>query len=158
MSEREEIILELKKEFEKTKKELGLNLSFEELEETFALKDAALSLGFVSYDYSRQLCSRIIDYFRSWHDYLNNLLIPSSSYYASQTESKLFKSEKDRKEIWELINIIMALTSSYYLIGLSNDKVIQKEFIENGFKSWNDSFKPSLVKLFKKINSAWKKE
>ena len=92
MGTSEELLKKLRNKFEEVKKEVGFEVEYEDLNNAFQLDDYVLSLDFVSPNFSRQLCSRIVNFFQDWHHYLNNLLLPSSSYFAIQTESKLFKS------------------------------------------------------------------
>lgn len=156
MNEKEELLRELKEKFDESKKEIGFKPSFEELEESFSITDSVLSIGFVSDNFSRQLCSRIVDYFRDWHGYLNNLLIPSSSYYASQTESKLFQLEDDKKKIWELIKVSMKFSSMHSFIGVRKNKSLEKEFIDGAYESWNNFFKGELSEILEKVYLNWK--
>ena len=158
MADKKELLNELKEKFEEAKKELGFNASFEELDSAFFIKDAVLSIGFVSDGFSRQLCSRIIDTFNSWHSYLNGLMMPSSSFFASQTEAKLFNTPEDKKIIWSLIKKAMYLSSKNSIIGMSKDKNLEKEFIDEAYISWRDFYCPGILKILQRVNEGWKKE
>lgn len=158
MIDKKDILKELEKSFEETKKELGFKPTFEDFEREFSLSDSVLSNGFVSENFSRQLTSRIAEFFRDWHGYLNNLLLPNPSYYAGQTESKLFNSEEDRKKIWDLITISMKFSSMHSLVVLNNDKKAQAEFVDLSYESWVNVFKPGLIYIMDKVNEGWKKK
>ena len=104
MIDKKHLIKELKEEFEKAKKELNFQSTFEELDSVFKIQDAVFSAEFVSQNFSRQLCSRILEYYVNWGGYLNGLIMPTSGYLASQTEANLFGGQKDKEIIWKLIN------------------------------------------------------
>ena len=156
--EKKELLKELEKKFGESKKELNFKPSFEELENEFALNDFILSSDFVSENFSRQLCSRIVEHYREWHGYLNNLLLPNPSYYAGQTESKLLNSEDDRQKIWTLIKISMKFSSMHSLLALKHDKKLETDFINESYSSWINLFKPGLIYVMAKLNEGWKKE
>ncbi len=150
---------ELKKEFEwrfeEFKKESGLKLTLNELEEEFNLYDSVFEQGFVRENFFPQLGSKIVDYFRIWNNYLNSLIFPSPNNYLNQVEFKIFNSEKDKKEIWEVIKICMNVSTKYSLVLLEKDIDSQSKFIEDSFYAWKNSVKPFLIKLIKKTNSSW---
>lgn len=156
MIDKKKLLNELEDKFEESKKELGFETSFEDLEREFSIKDSVLSTGFVSEDFSKQICSRIVEHFRGWHDFLNGLLMPNPSYYAGQTESKLFNNEEDRKKIWNLIKISMEFSSTYSLLSLKDDKVMGAKFIDGTYTSWINLFKPGILYLLTKVNEGWK--
>ena len=93
MIDKKELIKEIEREFEKTKEELGFNASLEDLEEAFRIYDGVVSSEFVSTNFSRQICSRILDNFMGWHNYLNGILMPNAGFLASQTEANLFNNK-----------------------------------------------------------------
>lgn len=67
MINKQELLKELETEFSKLKKELKFSATFEELDNTFFLKDLILKEGYVSPEFSRQLCWRLVDTFNSWY-------------------------------------------------------------------------------------------
>ncbi len=158
MIDKKKLLKDLEEGFEDSKKELGFKPNFEELDLEFSLKDSVLSSGFVSEDFSKQLCSRIVEHYRGWHDYLNGLLLPNPSYYAGQTESKLFNSKEDRKKIWNLIKISMEFSSMYSLVSLKEDKSMQMQFINKAYTSWVGLFKPGILYVLTKVNEGWKEK
>jgi len=147
MINKKDILKELEKKFEESQKRIGFKPSYEEIEKEFAISDAVLSNGFVSENFERQLTSRIAEFYRDWHGYLNNLLLPNPSYYAGQTESKLFNSEEDKKKIWDLVTISMKFSSMHSLSALNKDEKLQKEFIDTAYESWIGIFKPGIVHI-----------
>lgn len=155
--DKKKILKDLEENFVELKKELKFDPTFEEIEKEFSITDAVLSSGFVSENFSRQICSRIAEYYRDWHGYLNNLLLPNPSYFAGQTEAKIFNSEADKKRIWNLIEISMKFSSMYSLVGLISDKEKEKEFINEAYLSWINEFKPGLFYLMNKVYEGWKK-
>ncbi len=158
MIDKKEILKELDQEFSRSRKELGFKPTFDELEAEFSIKDFVLSSGFVSEKFSRQLCARIVDHYRDWHGYLNNLLMPNPSFFAGQTEAKLFNSTEDRNAIWKLITLAMKFSSVHSIIGLEADKEREKKFIDESYSEWVGKFKPGLLYLLEKVNGGWNKE
>ena len=158
MIDKKKLLLETEETFKKTQKEFGFKTNYEEIEREFSINDSVLSTGFVSPEFSRQICSRIVDFYRDWHGYLNNLLLPNPSYYAGQTESKLFNSEEDKKRIWNLIKVSMKFSSAHSLNMLTNDKKMISKFIDESYNAWVNFFKPGLMYALGKVSEAWKKE
>ena len=158
MVDKKELLKELEKKFAEAKKEIGFSPEFENIEKEFSIKDMVLSAGFVSDDFSRQLSAQIVNHFRDWHGYLNNLLLPNPSFYAGQTEAKLFNSESERKKIWNLVTLSMKFSSMHSVAGLTEDKTKEKEFIDEAYTSWINVFKPGILEIMEKVYGGWKKE
>ena len=156
-SRKKELLQELAKNFEETKKDLGFKSAFSELDEAFFITDAVLSADFVSERFSRQICGRIVDTYMNWNHYLNNLLMPNPAYMVSSTESRLFNTEEWKKKIWELIKGSMKIATTNYLIGLNKDKKMESKLIDEAFEYWTAQFKPALIEITGKINHEWKK-
>lgn len=158
MIDKKKLLLEAQEAFNEIHKELNLKVSYEELDREFFISDSVLSTGFVSTNFSKQVCSRIVDFYRDWHGYLNNLLMPNPNFYAGQTESKLFNSEEDRKKIWNLIKMSMKFSSIHSVNMLKGDLGLQANFINEGYSSWINVFKPGLVYILSKVSEGWAKD
>ena len=157
MIDKKHLLKEMHEAFDSSKKELGFETSFEDLDGAFFISDYVLSSEFVSETFSRQLCSRIVETLQGWMGYLESLLIPNPQSFVSQTESKLFQDENYKKKIWNAIKEVRNLSSMNSLAGLKKDKVIEKEFIDSAFVFWRETYSPLLVEILEKINEAWKK-
>lgn len=157
MIDKEKLLKELRHEFEKAKEEINFAPTFEELDNEFFLKLTICSAGFVSPDFSRQLCGRISETFNNWFNYFHDILMPNPSNMFMSTESKIFNKE-DRQKIWNLITRGRELTSLYALSGLNKNKESEKKFIDESYDFWINIFKPQLIEIMQKVNSAWKKE
>jgi len=155
MIEKKRLEEELISEFERLKKELGFDANFEELEEEFSLRDFVYSSGFVWDDFLDQILSRIVEHYRDWISYLNNLLIPNSNFMAAQTEVKLFNSEEDKKNIWKLTVLGMKFSSMKALLALNKNKEMSAEFIDESLREWKEVFKPGIEEVLRKAYSAW---
>jgi len=149
-----ELLKELDKMFEECKKELGFKTSFKELDSVFFLKDFVISSKFVSQDFSRALCHRIVDTFNGWAGYLNSLIVPNPGIIAHYVESSMF-DEDEKKEIVLLYYRVLELASRNPLIVLSKNKKMEGKFIDYAFKFWKKEFQPKMVKIIKKVNSGW---
>lgn len=155
MDERKESILkELKEKFEETKKDLGFKADFETLDERFFIKDSVLGAGFVSENFSRQLCSRIVETYNNWINYLHSLIMPNPGFLINLHESKMV-DESDRKDITKLMSRVLAFTSMNSVIGLVKDKGKEARFIDESVRFWDEEFKPVAETIVKKINGKW---
>ncbi len=111
--------------------------------------------GFVSDSFSRQLCSRIVDIYMAWYNYLHRLILPSPKSMIGIVESKIFtKEEKD--EMTKLISEIVTLVSKNHLINITMNKKDEAELIDDSLNFWNSTFKPKIIKIVKKVNDKWK--
>ena len=155
---KQELLKELKEKFETCKKELGFKATFEELDEIFYIKDSVLDIGFVSESFSRQLCSRIVDSYMNWNNYLHSLIMPNPQSMINMHESKMISEDNMRKDIIKLITQTMAFVSTNTKIGLIKDKKEEADFIDESVKFWNKTFKLKVLKIIEKIVGDWKKD
>lgn len=156
MIDKKEIVKELVKEFEASKKEFGFKVTFEEIDKEYSFKNAILNKGFVPENLPRVLCVLIAQDYRDWQNYLNSLLLPSGSSYANQTEAKLFSSEADKKMLWGMVKKCMQFSSESSLSILTQDKKLMGEFIDTSFNYWIKDFKPKMIEIIRRVNGAWK--
>ena len=155
--ENEELLQELKENFQKMKTELGFKSTFEEIDKIFFIKDNILGEKFVSGSLSRQICSRMAALYSNWSGYLHSLLMPNPQNILNFNESKLFDHE-EKKGISNLISVGMEIMSRNSLIGLTKDKAEEAKFIDDAVKVWNTKFEKGLIKIMQKVNSAWGEE
>ena len=156
MASKEELMKQLKEKFDACKRELEFKSSFEELDEMFHISDGVLDAGFVSDRFSRQLCSRIVDNYMNWTNYLHGLIMPNPQSMINMHESKMFSDSDLRKKIMKTITQAMALVSTNTKAGLTKDKKAEAEFIDESIKFWKENFKPEITKIIEKVNSDWK--
>lgn len=154
--DRERIVADLRKEFDKTRSELGFTATLEELDKIFFITDYVLEAGFVSFNFSRQLCHRIVDLFAGWNNYLHGLIMPNPSYLINIAESNTL-NDSERKEINKLISETMVLVSSNTLVGLTGDKKEEARLIDESVRFWNNVYKPKLINIMSKIQENWRK-
>ncbi len=157
MIDKKELIKEVEKEFNRVKEELGFEATLEELEDAFKIFDGVVSSEFVSTSFSRQLCARILDNYMGWHSYLNGVLVPNSGFLASQTEANLFNNQEDREMIWKMIKKTMEYSTTHSLIGLTKNKELEAQFIDDTLNYWKEVFSPNLKMILLRANEAWKK-
>ena len=156
MIDKKEILRELRDKFEKAKKDLDFNLSFDELNNLFFLEDSILSIGFVAENFPRQIRFIIGNNFDKWISYLNDLLYPQSNSLTLQTEAKVFSSSDDKKLIWDLITKMMKLNSLGFFAELKNDKSLQKKFITESYDFWKKELS-SLIRIIERTHESWSK-
>ncbi len=152
---KKEILEELEEKFKIMKKELGFKTSLDELDEAFFIRDALLGARFVSEKLSRQVCSRIIDTYMVWTNYLHSLIMPNPGHMLNMNESKMF-NEEEKRALLVLISKSMELTSRNNLIGLTKDRKEEAKFIDGALNFWIKSFKPEMIRVITKINNNWK--
>ena len=148
---------ELDTKFNEMKKELGFNVTLDELDDVFFIRDFVQQAKFVSNKPSRAVCARMIDTFQSWTPVLQNILMPNPGSLVTMTEGKPFE-EEDKKNASKLLCQIMEMTRRHNLIGLTKDKKEEGKFIDEAYKFWNETSSKQLVPILKKLNETWKKE
>ncbi|MBT3304636.1 hypothetical protein HN592_02220 [Candidatus Woesearchaeota archaeon] len=154
---KKELLITLNEEFTKLKQTLKFNVTLDELDEVFFIKDFVQHEGFVSVQLSRQICKRITDTYNSWIGYLHGIVMPIPNSLLSMTEHQLF-SEEERTELLNIMNKLVQITSSNTLIGLKKDKLQEGAFIDNAINFWNSEFKPKMLPFLEKVNSNWKEK
>ncbi|NCN52028.1 hypothetical protein GW931_03375 [archaeon] len=158
MDDKKRLLKEFEEAFSDLQKEFGFTYTLDQLDDYFNLRNGIIDKGFVPGYLYKALCSVVASNFRDWHSYFNNLLLPNSGYYASQTEAKLFSSEEDKKMLWKLIKKTMEFSSMSSLVNLKSDKELAKKFLDESILYWANEFQPKLVEIITKVNEAWKKE
>lgn len=156
MNNKDEILEELHKQFDKIKKELDFKSSFDEINEIFFIEDMALKQNYVSNQFSRQLCSRIVEMYNSWLEYFHGLIMPMPGNIIIMMESNIL-NDSEKKEINEIIKKIVAITSTNALLVLTKDKKEEAKFIDDSANIWSKDIKPKITPIIRKINSEWKK-
>ena len=149
-----ELLSQFDKDFADLKKELKFTSSLEELDSVFFFRDSVLKEGYVSTNLSKLICSRIVNIYMSWTNYLHSLVMPNPSYMISMTEHQMFTDE-ERQEIINLINKTLALVSQNSILNLGNDKKAESKFVDDSLKFWNKTFQSKMIELMKKINQNW---
>ena len=152
-----ELLTKLDEEFNKLKLDLKFKATLDELDEIFFIKDFVQHEGFVSVQLSRQICKRITDLYNSWIGYIHGIIMPIPNSLLSMTEHQLF-SEDERKDLLQVMNSLVHLTSSNTLIGLKKDKLLEGQFIDTAVNFWNAAFKPKMLTVLEKVNSNWKEQ
>jgi len=150
--QKQNLLNELKEQFEATKDELGFKASFEDVEEIFFINDYILTVGFVSPRISRQITSRIVDTLIFWKNYLYGVIIPNPQDVVAMEDSQKF-SEEEKDSIFKLIRDCLNLVYGNVTAGLKNDKLIESKFIDQAIIFWNERFCPEIVKTIEKVKS-----
>jgi len=151
-----EILNELEKKFEDLKKELGFKSELQDIDEIFYIKDAILKDGFVSENIDRQICSRIIETYMGWTNYLHSLIVPNPQNILNISESRIFNSE-EKKEINNMMKKAMEIISKNNWIGLTKNKQEEARFIDEAVNNWKNNFGIKLIKILEKVKGEWEK-
>lgn len=157
MKDKQSLLRELEEKFQEIRKDLNLKSTFEDLDSAFFIKDAILYADFVSENFSRQICSRIMDTYIGWTNYLHNLVIPNPGNILQLTESQFF-NEEDKQEILNLMTKINALISKNLLNGLTKNKFEEAKFVDASFNFWQKEFRPAMITTIERITVGWKEK
>ena len=95
--EKVQLLKEFRWDFDKMKTELGFKSSFDDLNNIFFIDDFVLKTEFVSNRLSRQICSRIVETYMNWNNYLHSLIITNPQNMINVTESKILMMKKEQK-------------------------------------------------------------
>ncbi len=153
--EKAQLLDELKERFAIMKAELGFKSSLEDLNNIFFLDDFVIKTEFVSNRLSRQICSRIVETYMNWNNYLHSLIIANPQNMINVTESKVFNDE-ERVEIRKLMTKAMALVSTNTLVGLTKDRKAESKFIDDSVSFWVSEFGVKVEEIMRKVNDGWK--
>jgi hypothetical protein len=154
--DKEKLLRELRVQFDKTKERLGFKASFDDINKLCYIEDMALSDGFVSNQFSRQMINRMIETFYGWVGEMYAWLYPAPMDIIHMHESKAL-SDEEKQEIMEMIERIMYLVRKNKRIafeGLIEEGKFVDELVEFG----RENFKPFMLKYHKKFESFWKEE
>lgn len=155
--EKENLLKELREKFDEARNELSFKSTFDDIENIFFIEDAILQEKFVSDKFSRQLCARILNTYNSWLGYLHNFVSPNPQNIFAMMEAKML-DEQEKQKVSDIVKKIVGLTSTNSLIGLTKDKKLEAEFIDEAVNLWKDYFKPEMIKIMTKINNSWREE
>ncbi len=152
-----ELIEEFEKEFLEIKKKYKFKTSLEELQDMLYIKDFILKEKYISNNLIRFICSKIIDHFNGWGNYLHNIVIPNPHSLININESQMF-DEKEKHDIMILIAKIMRFSSKNSVNGLEKNYKNDAKFIDEAVHFWKNEFKPQLHAFLSKESKAWEKK
>jgi len=155
---KDELLKELRKQFDLTKERLGFKANFEEINEMSYIEDMVLSQGFVSNQFSRQMINRMMETFYSWLSEIYAWVYPQPMDIIHIFESKKL-SEDEKKEFLLMIDRIMYLFRKNKRIAFKG--LIQKEegaFVDELVEFGKKYFNPFMLKYHEKFEKAWEAE
>lgn len=155
---KQEILKELREQFDLTKKKIGFKATFEEINDIFYIEDMVLAYGFVSNQFSRQMINRIIDTFHSWMGEIYSWIYPGQMDVVHLHETKDL-SKEEKKELSLMIDRIMYLVRKNKRIafkGLIPEE--EGEFVDELVEFDKEYFKPFMLKYHEKFEKSWKEE
>lgn len=148
----------LRKQFALTKETLGFNATFEEINGISYIEDMALSQGYVSNNFSRQMINRMLDTFSSWLGQIHSWIYPQPNDMIHGYESKKV-SEEERKELLLMVDRIMYLLRKHKRIAFKG--LIKEEeaaFVDELVDFDKEYFNPFMLKYHEKFESVWESE
>jgi len=150
------LLKEFEEKFAELKKELKFKSSLEEIDSIFFVRDLILDRKYLSPKLGRQICSRMVDLFMGWYNYLHSLVVPNPGYIVSITESHEF-DEQEKAEIMQIMCKFMEISSMNGLNGLTKNKKAEAQFIDKAVDTWNE-VRPKLTSILTKVNDMWKEK
>jgi hypothetical protein len=155
---KEELLRELRKQFDLTKDRLGFDSLFDEINSISYIEDMVLSQGFVSNQFSRQMINRIVETFYSWVGEIYNWIFPQPMDIIHNYENKKL-SEEEKKEFLLIVDRIMYLVRKNKRIAFEGLKPEQEgNFIDELVKFDRDFFNPFMLKFHNKFEKGWEEE
>ena len=155
---KKEILEELRRQFDETKRRLDFKSTFEEINQMSYIEDMALSQGFVSNQFSRQMVNRIVETFYGWITELYSWVNPSPYDIIHINENKKL-SKEEKQEILSMIDKIMYFVRKNKRIAFKG--LIKKEesdFIDELVKFDKESFNLFMLKYHEKFEMIWEEE
>lgn len=154
---KEEILSELRRQFDAEKKRLGFKATYEEIEALYFIEDMALTKGFISNRLSRQMLTTwILEGLSSWISDLYSWVYPQPMDIIHMHESKKL-SQEEKKEILEMIDRIMYLIRKNKRIAFEGlDKKEEADFVDGLVSFSKNKFKPFMLRYHKKFEKVWK--
>lgn len=155
---KEQLLKELRKQFDLTKKRLGFKSTFEEINEMSYIEDMVLSQGFVSNQFSRQMINRMVETSYGWINTLYAWVYPAPMDIVYINESKKL-SKEERTEILFMMDRIMYLVRKNKRIAFEGlIKEEESKFIDELVDFDKKYFNPFMLKFNKKFEKAWREE
>ncbi|MCK5150110.1 hypothetical protein KAJ87_04255 [Candidatus Pacearchaeota archaeon] len=156
--EKQEILKELKKQFDLTKKRLGFKSLYEEINEMSYIEDMALSQRFVSNQFSRQIINRMVEGPHGWLGELYSWVYPGQMDIIHMHETKKL-SKEEKKEILDMIDRIMYLVRKNKRIAFDGLKPEEEgPFVDELIEFDKRYFNPFMLKYHKKFEKVWEEE
>ncbi len=155
MSNKEEILKELRKQFDLTKKRLGFKSTFEDIDKMSYIEDMVLSQGFVSNQFSRQMINRMVETFYGWIGKIHAWVYPQPMDIIHIHENNGL-SKEDKKEFSLMIDKIMYLVRKNKRIAFKG--LIEEEeanFIDEMVEFDKKCFNPFMLKYHRKFEKIW---
>jgi hypothetical protein len=156
--EKDELIKELRKKFDETKKHLRFKATYSEINDLCFIEDMVLSSGYVSNQFSRQLITRMIETFYSWINEIYMWVYPNHMDMIHINENRKL-SQEDKKEILAIIDRIMYFLRKNKRIAFAGNSVKEEgEIIDEMMEFNKKQFTPMMFKFNKKFEELWKEE
>ncbi|MFC1723384.1 hypothetical protein ACFL0V_04545 [Nanoarchaeota archaeon] len=147
---------QLQKAFTKIKDEMGFRSTFREIDEIFYIEDHVQQVKFVSSDFSRQLCHRMLETYLGWSNVLHGWVMPVPHSMFSVTEGQMFDDEQ-KKEMMKFMHEILEMKTRNHVVGVAKDKAEEAKLIDELVVYWAKTFKPKLLEYLKIVDEGWKK-
>lgn len=155
--EKEELLKELRKQFDLTKERLKFKATFDEINSSSYIEDMVLADKFVSNQFSRQMINRMVEGPYSWLNDLYGWLYPPPTDLIHLNEGKSLTQE-ERKEVLEMLELIIYLFRKNKRIAFQGlDPEEEGKFVDELVEFKKTKFTPFMTKYHLKMEAIWKK-
>jgi hypothetical protein len=153
-----EILNDLRNQFEATRKKLGFKASYDEINRISYIEDMVLSEGYVSNQFSRQLINRMVETLYSWMNEIYSWIYPAPMDIVHMHENRKL-NEQEKKEMLLAMDGIMYFVRKTKRIAFDGFKEKEEsEIIDEVVDFYNIRFKPFMLKYHKRFEDLWKDE
>jgi len=156
MINKEKLYIELEEKFKETKEKLKFSSTFNEVNDCSFIKDMILEVGFVSDNFERQVCNRVVMTYYSWVGQFQAWLTAGMGSIINNNEVKAFTKE-DIDTIKHLTHKAMYYFRRDKTFGIKKDYEGMGKLLDEMVKSKNDFF-DKLAVLVEKTADYWEKE
>ncbi|MFQ5621198.1 MAG: hypothetical protein ACE5FT_05105 [Candidatus Nanoarchaeia archaeon] len=156
MIDREVLTKEIEAKYAELQK-LGLKHSLDDFDKIFQARDLFIREGFVRDQFDRALCDLAANIMNDWTGFLHAIVMPNPQSMIWMAEHHFF-AEREREEMVELMNKIIAFTTKITEIRLTNDQKAKIDFLNDSVPFWNDVMAPHLLKIANKRKAEWDKK
>lgn len=154
MAGKDRLLGELREKFDEAKELLGFSSSFEEIDKCSYIKDMVLECGFVSDEFARQMCNRMVGSYYSWVGQFQAWLTPGMGSVVNHNEVKNF-DEADVAAIKGLVHKAMYFLRMDKVYGIKRDWKPMGKLVDEMIKEYGPFF-DKVAELLEKTAKGWK--
>jgi len=156
MVNKKELFVELDEKFSETKEKLGFKASLDDIDGVYFVRDMILDCGYVSDDFARQMCGRMVSTYYSWVGQFQAWLTPGMGSVINHNEVKSL-DEADIESVKALTHRAMYFFRADKVTGVNHDWKKMGELVDEMVDGQKDFFE-KLAVLLDKVAIGWKED